>query len=134
MVAVPALEGSSVWFPGARPQLPVMCSLSGRRGRNPLPKAEHVRGETSPVLQDLQMTQMVKLSIVHGSRKLSTQQQISMQEHPEMRQLNLSSPPPTFSFLKYRHDFQHLRFVNKDLGWRVTNSKVPGAKTLAFSR
>lgn len=76
------------------------CAHCQGGGGNVLPKAEHVRGEPSPVLQDLQMTQMVKLgtyhSIVQESRKLSTHQQISMQEHPEMRQLNLSSLTPPF--------------------------------------
>lgn len=60
-------------------------------------------GNPSPVLQDLQMTQIMTLgtylSIVKGSRKLSTHQYISTQEHPEMRQLNLSCFPHLF-FLK----------------------------------
>lgn len=57
-------------------------------------------GNPSPVLQDLQMTQIVNLgtylSIVNGSRKLSTHQHIRMQEHSEMRQLNLSCFPSPF--------------------------------------
>lgn len=49
------------------------------------------------------MTQMMTLgtylNIVNGNRKLSVHQHISTQEHPEMRQLNLSCSPHLF-FLK----------------------------------
>lgn len=43
------------------------------------------------------------------------------QNRADKSQLSL----PTFCLLKYWHDFLHFHFINKDLVWEVTESRVP---------
>lgn len=65
------------------------------------------------------------ISAVSWNRQLTAHQQIRGQEHPKNRAVKSQLSLPSFRLLKYWHDFLHFHFINKDLVWEITESRVP---------